>query len=283
MALSKLVATLAATVAVAVCLHAAPKSDHVSQLLADARQALGGEQRLSAITSFTAKGTIWVTSGRARYPGVFTLACELPDTFIRTDDRERVRAFETTNFSPGAAGEHGEVMSPPEAYPDVPVLRVGFAGGDVIQDGYRGPIYSHYFPPQPPDRTGPERFLARARLDFVQVTLALFAASFPSVPLQFRDAPSGDGIEVTMAGEAPLLLRFDPNTHLPAAFGAMAYSNFHDVNGMKVPFRFVTKATVPAVGPYGIGSGVARLGEQGWEIKEIRFNVKIDPKVFKTK
>jgi len=119
----------------------------------------------------------------------------------------------------------------------------------------------------------------------VQVTLAFFATSLPSVPLQFRDTPGGDGIEVTMAGEAPLLMRFDPKTHLPAALGAMEYSNFHEVNGMKVPFRFVTKATGRPAPRYADGRnnyGVDVL-EEGWEIKDIHFNVKIDPIMFKVK
>jgi len=34
-------------------------------------------------------------------------------------------------------------------------------------------------------------------------------------------------------------LTFDPQTHLPATLNDLAYADYRDVSGVKIPFRFV--------------------------------------------
>jgi hypothetical protein len=53
-------------------------------VVAAAREALGGEQRLSAITSFTATGRTRQLRGNNLVPIEFEINCELPDKFGRT-------------------------------------------------------------------------------------------------------------------------------------------------------------------------------------------------------
>lgn len=51
-----------------------------------AREALGGEQRLSAMTSFTATGRTRQLRGNNLVPIEFEINCELPDKFVRKDE-----------------------------------------------------------------------------------------------------------------------------------------------------------------------------------------------------
>jgi hypothetical protein len=51
-----------------------------------AREALGGEQRLSAIISFTATGRTRQLRGNNLVPIEFEINCELPDKFVRKDE-----------------------------------------------------------------------------------------------------------------------------------------------------------------------------------------------------
>src|SRR3954454_7171344 len=57
-----------------------------AQVLSAAREALGGDKKLSAVKSFTATGRTRQLRGNNLVPIVFEITCELPDKFVRTDE-----------------------------------------------------------------------------------------------------------------------------------------------------------------------------------------------------
>src|SRR5258708_2473563 len=57
-----------------------------AQVLAAARQALGGEKTLSSVTTFVATGRTRQLRGNNLVPIEFEINCELPDRFVRKDE-----------------------------------------------------------------------------------------------------------------------------------------------------------------------------------------------------
>jgi hypothetical protein len=86
-----------------------------SPALAGAREALGGEQKLAAIRTFTATGRTRKVSGSNLVPIEFEIACELPDKYVRRDE---IPAQES---GPTSTGFNGDALiqlpPPPEAPP----------------------------------------------------------------------------------------------------------------------------------------------------------------------
>lgn len=270
-----IISVLLAVSALAAGQQAEPSSTSVAKILARARLALGGEQRLQAITSFTAKGPS------------FEIACELPDKFVRKVERftgvAPLSANDGLNGAGGIAKE--EFLTTRRGFTGtLPIIEVQGLGATkslafALDDLSSGGLQSLTFGPLafaalPPDAARRYSTLAAAQQDFLELTLAWFATSFSSVPVQFLDANgTKDGTEITVKGRTSVSMRFDSKTGLPAALGALEFSRFRLINGMNVATRFV----VPASG------NDSRVRDRVWEIDEIRFNVTINPKVFATK
>jgi len=224
-----------------------------------ARQALGGEQRLSAITSFTATGRTRQIRGDNLVPIEFEINCELPDRFVRKDE---IPAQDSDATVTGFAADQ-LILSP--AAPN----RAG------------GP---------PPQAAAPQR-LVGVKQDFARLMLGVFAASFPSYPLTFKylaegDAPEGKADILDVAGPANFSARLvvQRDTHLPVMLMWQApappapgsqpmpvehrlyYGDFRDVNGTKWPFR--------------IRHAVAGQTIEETTFDRIRVNVKVDPRKF---
>ena len=237
-----------ATVELAPTSAQAPSAQGV---VAAAREALGGEQRLSTVRTITATGQTRQLRGNNLIPIEFEINCELPDRFVRKDE---IPAQDT----------------------DVTVS--GFAGDQLI-------LF-----PAPPPNAAPLR-LAGVRQDFARLMLGAFAASFPAFPLTFKylaegDAPEGKADILEVAGPNNFAARFviQRDTHLPVmlmwqAPGPAApnaqpapvehrlyYGEFRDVGGTKWPFR--------------IRHAVAGQTIEETNFDRIRTNVKIDPRKF---
>src|SRR5688572_3884342 len=58
----------------------------VAAILASAREALGGEKRLAAVTSFVANGRTRQVQGNNLVPIEFEVSAELPAKYIRRDE-----------------------------------------------------------------------------------------------------------------------------------------------------------------------------------------------------
>lgn len=196
-----------------------------SQVLAAAREALGGEKKLSAVKSFTATGRTRQVRGNNLVPIEFEINCELPDKFVRIDE------FPAQDTDPTTLGFNGDnLIQFPPAPPGAgraggpPAAGAGRAGDPPPPNGGRGGA-----PPSegagrggPPPLSPSQQRVANVKQDFVRLTLGVFATSFPSYPLTFTyaaqgEAPEGKADILDVAGPGNFKARFvvQRDTHLP--------------------------------------------------------------------
>ena len=232
------------------------------QVLAAAREALGGDKNLAAVRTFVASGRTRQLRGNNLVPIEVEMTCELPDKFVRKDE-----------------------------FPaqDTDLTVSGFRGEELI-----------LFPQPAAGRGGPPaaQRLATVKQDFARLALGAFAASFPAYPLTFKyaaegEAPEGKADILDVAGPANFAARFvvQRETHLPVMLmwqgptppgragapppdGASAsssesrmyYADYRAVSGVKWPFRIRRSV------------GGATIEETTFD--RVSVNVKIDPKKF---
>jgi len=156
-----------------------------SAVLAAAREALGGEKRLSAVKSFVATGRTRQVRGDNLVPIEFEISVELPDKYVRRDEIP--------------AQESGPTS-------------IGFNGASLIQLPVPPPPVARAGGPPPP---GPAQLEAAraaraigAKQDFARLTLGMFAASFSGYPLTFAyigeaEAPQGKADVIEVKGSGP--------------------------------------------------------------------------------
>ena len=238
---------------------AAGQGPDAAPVLAAAREALGGDQKLSAVKSFIATGRTRQLRGNNLVPIEFEISCELPDKFVRTDEFPAQDSDETTIGFNGDALI--QVPPPPPAPQSAPGSgRAGGRGG------------------------GPPRIVG-VKQDFVRLTLGMFAASFASYPLAFKyaavgEAPEGKADVLDVTGPANFSARFvvQRATHLPVMLmwqvpspkgpveHRIYYGDFREVDGLKLPFR--------------IRRAVAVETTEETTFDRYRINPKIDPRKF---
>jgi len=168
-------------------------------VLAAARQALGGEKKLTAVKTLTAVGRTRQVRGDNLVPIEFEIFIELPDKYVRKDE---IPAQES---GPNASGFNADalVQDPPPVMPPIP-------------------------PGAPPDAANAaQQRMSAARVttlkqDFTRLTLGLFASSFASYPLTFTyvaeaEAPQGKADVLEGKGPNNFTVRFfiSRDTHLP--------------------------------------------------------------------
>jgi hypothetical protein len=183
----------------------AQTSPDPAKILADAREALGGDKKLAAITSFVATGRTRQVRGESLVPIEFEISVALPDKYVRRDE---IPAQESGPTSTGFNGPDLIQLPVPAAPPAMPP-GPGRPGG-----------------PPAPSPTAMLDAMRKARVatvkqDFAKLTLGMFAASFDGYPLTFTyvgqaQAPQGHADVVdAKAGAATLRLFLDSSTHLP--------------------------------------------------------------------
>jgi len=199
-----------------------------TKILAAAREALGGEQKLAAVKTFVATGRTRQVRGNNLVPIEFEIACELPGKYVRRDE---IPAQESGPTSTGFNGD-GLIQVPPPPEPSPQAARSGGPPASVTT-----PPVSVTTPPAStaaaaaPAKPGgppvapPDPRKARVtpiKQDFVRLTLGMFATSFSSYPLTFAaagqaEAPQGkaDIIDVKGAGNFALRFFINSDTHLP--------------------------------------------------------------------
>jgi hypothetical protein len=175
----------------------AQKKDPAAVLTA-ARQALGGEKKLSAVKSFTATGRTRQVRGDNLVPIEFELFVELPDKYLRKDE---IPAQESGPTASGFNGEEWLQDPPPAAAPTPSPAPAGPVG--------------------PPGNPAAAR-VAALKQDFARLTLGMFASSFPAYPLTFTyvgeaEAPQGKADVLDAKGPNNFTIRLFVNkeTHLP--------------------------------------------------------------------
>jgi hypothetical protein len=185
--------------------HGQTTTADASELLRQTREALGGDKKLTAITSFTATGRTRQVRGNNLVPIEFEIACELPDKYVRRDE---IPAQESGPTSSGFNGDGLIQLPPPPPMPPMPA-RPG------------GP------PPTPEQQAAARAASVKARVTplkqtFAKLTLGMFASSFSSYPLTFAvlgkaEAPQGTADVLLIKGPDDFTARFfiDSRTHLP--------------------------------------------------------------------
>jgi hypothetical protein len=172
-------------------------------IMAAAREALGGEQRLSSVKNFVVTGRTRQVRGDNLVPIEFEIAFEMPDKFVRKDE---IPAQESGPTSTGFNGD--ELIQFPVPSPP-PAPSPGRAGGPP--------------PPSPAQLdTMRKARVAGVKQDFVRLALGMFAGSFATYPLTFTyvgqaEAPQGKADVVDAKGPANFTVRLFVNsqTHLP--------------------------------------------------------------------
>jgi hypothetical protein len=200
-------------------------SPDAAAILATARDALGGDQKLANVKTFDARGRTRQVRGNNLVPIEFEIWCELPDKYVRRDE---VPAQESGPTSTGFSGDT-MILWPPAPEPAAGPSPKGTASGAAAKP----PASATSTAPSPaaasvsakPPAAPPDPRLARVvstKQDFVRLTLGMFAASFAGYPLTFSlagqaEAPQGtaDIIDVKGAGAFGLKLFVSHETHLP--------------------------------------------------------------------
>jgi hypothetical protein len=166
-------------------------SGEAAAILSAARDALGGDKRISSIKTLVTSGRTQQVQGDNLVPIEFEITIELPDKYVRTDEIP--------------ARESG------------PTSR-GFNGNDLIQVGDATGGGRRGGPPPPGPPPNPT---APVKQDFARLMLGMFATSFSSYPLTFgyvgqAEAPEGKADVIEVKGEGfTARLFIDSRTHLP--------------------------------------------------------------------
>jgi hypothetical protein len=232
-----------------------------AQVLSSARQALGGDSKLSEVRNFTITGRTRQVRGNNLVPIEFEINCELPDKYVRKDE---IPAQDT---DPTTRGFNGELL--------IQIPPPGAGRGGARAGG-------------PPGRgAGPVPPIVAVKQDFARLVLGMFATSSPAYPLTFKyaalgEAPEGKADILDVAGPANFSMRFvvQRDTHLPVmllweapapgqpkpAEQRLYFADYRSVDGLKLPFR-IRRA---------VGSDT--IEETTFD--RIRINVKIDPRKF---
>jgi hypothetical protein len=253
-----------------------PATD-ATAVLAAARTALGGEQRIAALTSFVVTGRTRQVQGDNLVPIEFEIACQLPDKCMRRDEIPARESGPTTSGFNGA-----ELIQFP-----VPAARQG--GPPAAAPG--GPPPAGRGPGPSPEAIRAQR-LAVVQQEFARLALGLFAGSIGDFPLTYSlageaESPQGKADVVDVKGPANFAARLFifRETHLPIMLSWQApgtpqtqgkpvetriyYSDYRDVDGLKLPFR-LRRAV-----------GADTVEETTFD--RFRLNAKVDPKKFEVK
>jgi len=223
-------------------------AEMAAKVLAEARKALGGEPKLSAVKTFVATGRTRRVSGDNLVPVEFEIDIELPDKYVRKDEIPAQETAPSSNGfngdgliqvpppSPPSSAPASATQTPPPASRQAPPATAPPAGqpgasaagpAAPATQGAGGPGAGR--PGGPPAMTPQQQQEAARRTrvttlkqDFVRLTLGMFATSFSSYPLTFgyvgqAEAPQGkaDVLDVKGAGNFAARLFINTDTHLP--------------------------------------------------------------------
>lgn len=230
-------------------------------VLIKAREALGGEKRLTSIKSIVAQGQTRQVRGENLVPIVFEINIELPGKYSRRDETPAVESGYSTS---------------------------GFAGDELIQ------LPQPVIPVTPQMAVQRKTRVGTLKQDYARLMLGLFAGSTEAFPLTFQrtgiaESPQGKADVIAVAGpnnfKANLLINIE--THLPVMISwtpppapparpgvpvtapleqRLYFADFRDEGGLMWPHR-----TRRAAGPNTT---------EETTFDRFKLNAKIDPKKF---
>ena len=170
------------------------------QLLAQAREALGGDRNLANVHALTATGTYQRTVGDRQLNGEVTIDLQLPDKMLRTETANPIGDL-TIEMQQGLNGDR--VLRNQRALNAPP--------GAVIRMG-----------PPPAGAEAEAQALRNARADMTRFVLALLLTSPSSMPLEYSfggEAESDDGkadvVDAKGPGGFAVRLFLDRKSHRP--------------------------------------------------------------------
>jgi hypothetical protein len=170
------------------------------QLLAQAREALGGESNLAKVQGLSATGTYQREMGDRQLSGEVTVDLQLPDKMLRTESM-RPRGDATIEMRQGINGDQ--------------VLRNSRTIGG-------GPGMMVRIAPPPGGADGEAQALRNQRADLARFALAFLLTSPPAMPLEFAyggeaeaDDIKADVVDAKGPGTFAARLFFDKTTHRP--------------------------------------------------------------------
>lgn len=216
-----------------------------AKVMAEMRQALGGEQKLAAVKTLTATGKTSRAMGEQSIAGDYELAMELPDKYLTKQamGQTPVGAITLTSGFNGSG-----LIQDTELPPQMAGMRTMISVGGAT-----------------PNATPEEKAAAAAKtvaslkLDFAKLALGMFGGSFAQAPLTFTysgtaEAPDGkaDVIDVKGPNDFAGKLFVDQKTHLPLMLSWMA----------KEPMQMTTMGGGRTAGPGG-GAQVMTFGVGG--------------------
>lgn len=187
-----------------------------NQLLADARQAMGGD-KLAAVKTLTATGRTQRTNPRGEtVEAEFEVALELPDRYLM---RSVMMAMGNMTIYRHSGFNGGQVIDEIDRPPNlsgggmVMVVRVAGPGGSAVDPEKMTPEQKTEF-----DRT---RLLSNKK-DFARLALGMFASPPAVYPLELAyageaESPDGKAEVIDIKGEGDFAARMfvDATTHLP--------------------------------------------------------------------
>jgi hypothetical protein len=208
-----------------------------AKVLAEVRQALGGDAKLAAVKTLAANGrSTRVNGDQSAPPTDFEVAIELPDKYVRKD----VIAVLGSSTISRTSGFNGDGLIDVTDTPP----NLGGGGTMVFRMGPGGAMPGQTPTPEQQAEMRKNTLLSN-RQDFARLTLGMFAASFSGYPLTFTaagqaESPDGKADLVDVKGDGGFTARLfiDGKTRLPLLLSWMA----------KEPM-------VMNVGPGGVTSG----------------------------
>jgi hypothetical protein len=235
-----------ATVGSAVAGAQAPDTAKGASLIADARKAIGGEDKLTAVKRVQANGTFKRAAGNNTLEGDFDISIESPDKY---------RLHEETGTAGGPIAERTQILNGNDVIDEVSGANGGFfpggggrggfrgggggggrdGGGGGFGDGRRGRFgdggnNAGQTPPNPAaggqaqgqPQIDPERLREAQRrqrqADLSRYLLAwLLTTDQPAAWIGTAQSPDGnaDVLQVTPQNGVPMRLFLDTSTHMP--------------------------------------------------------------------
>lgn len=205
--------TWAAVALLAMGTLAAGQTRDAGQVLAGAREAMGGD-KLAAVRTLTATGRTQRTTPAGTMESEFELSLELPDKYLMRTVMAamgNMSVYRNTGFSGGQVIE--EIDRPPNLSGGMVMIRLAGPGGAAVDPDKMTPEQKAEF-----DKT---RLLAN-RKEYARLALGLFAAPPAVYPMEMThageaEAPDGKADVLDLKGEGGFAARLfvDRQTRLP--------------------------------------------------------------------
>jgi hypothetical protein len=219
----RVVAVFALAAAIAAAVHAGQAEDAAAKgasILAAARKAIGGEERLAAVKGLELKGTVRRAAGEVNIEGDLEMAFELPDKYLRK---------ESIILGGGGQGfDRTEGLNGSDAWEEMKFGGgVNFGdGGDFPSGGNRGgrggapgaaPAAGGAQPVTDPERLKEEQLRTR-QTEVARVLLATLLSS--NVPVRWigtavSPQSTAEVLEIRTADGTPTRLLVDSKTYMP--------------------------------------------------------------------